>query len=349
MHAATLSAVGDSGRASGCQRKLSKCNSHDKTYINTLFLSRLFVLITSLSMASIPAYSAKNTDTATDTKSAPSTAKSAASTAKSAASAAKSAPSTAKSAASIAKSTASTSNAPGASTGAELLAKARRAKEMFEDEEAIKAYTQYLTAHPDDEKARAERADELRNETRFDECISDYQMLMKSKNFGIASNAATDLGKLYQKRKNYPEAIKTFKFARSLGVRTLLTEISDCARLSGDNETALQFSNEVIKNGEIFGGRIRRANAYLAMNKPKLALEDSNFLVNLQLKAIAKTDIESRQIYSEKKKLVEALEAREQCYEALKEPKLAQQDKEAITSVQREAYNEMPFLIKEKH
>ncbi|MBS1953968.1 MAG: hypothetical protein JST89_07280 [Cyanobacteria bacterium SZAS-4] len=239
--------------------------------------------------------------------------------------------------------------APAQGTNSDALAKARRCKQMFEDEEAIKAYTEYLTAHPDDEKVRAERAEELRNEARLDECMSDYKVLMKSKNSNIASSAATDLGKLYQKKKNYSEAIKTFKIARSLGVSTLLTEISDCARLSGDNETALQISNEVIKAGQVFDGRIRRANTYLAMNKPKLALEDSTFLVNMQLKAIAATDKESRQIYSEKKKLVIALEARQKCYEALKEPKLAAQDRAAITSVQREAYNEMPFLIKEKH
>ncbi len=131
----------------------------------------------------------------------------------------------------------------GQGTDADVLAKARRCKQMFEDEEAIKAYTQYLTAHPNDEKIRAERVESLRNEARFDECISEYKLLIKSKNFAIATNAATDLGKLYQNRKNYAEAIKTFKIARSLGVKTLLTEISDCARLSGDNETALQVSN----------------------------------------------------------------------------------------------------------
>ncbi len=84
------------------------------------------------------------------------------------------------------------------------------------------------------------------------------------------------------------------------------------------------------------------------MNKPKLALEDSTYLVNLQIKAIAATDKETRKIYSESKRLIEALEARAKCYDALKEPKLAQQDKAEIIKVQREAYNEMPFLIKEK-
>ncbi len=238
---------------------------------------------------------------------------------------------------------------PAQSSDAEMLATARRCKQMFDDDEAIKAYTKYLAAHPDAETVRAERAEELRNEARFDECMSDYRLLIKSKNSGIASSAATELGKLYQKRKNYPEAIKTFKIARSLGVSTLLTEISDCARLSGDNETALQVSNEVIKTGQVFDGRIRRSSTYLAMNKPKLALDDANFLVDLQKRTIAVTDKESRQIYSESKRLIEALEVRAQCYEALKEPKLAQQDKAAVIKVQREVYNESPFLIKEKH
>ncbi len=246
--------------------------------------------------------------------------------------------------------TTSNSKSPAASgSDADVLARARRSKQMFDDEDAIKAYTQYLNAHPDAEKVRAERAEELRNEARFDECISDYRMLLKSKNSGTASSAASDLGKLYQKRGNYEEAIKTFKIARSLGVTTLLTEISDCARLSGDNETALQTSNEIIKSGQIFDGRLHRANAYFAMNQPKLALDDSTYLVNLQRKLIAGIDKESGAIYSASKRLIEALEVRAKCYEALKEPKLAQQDKAAITTVQQEVYNESPFLIKEKH
>lgn len=234
-------------------------------------------------------------------------------------------------------------------TDAAVLARARRSRQMFEDEEAIKAYTQYLTAHPGAEKVRAERAEEFRNEARFDECIGDYRMLIKSKNSGIASSAATDLGKLYQKRGNYADAITAFKTARSLGVSTLLTEMSDCARLSGDNEAALQISNEIIKSGEIFAGRMHRANALLAMNKPKLALDDSTYLVNLQKKLIAGIDKGSGAIYTQSKRLIDGLEVRAKCYEALKEPKLAQQDKAAITKLQQEVYNESPFLIKEKH
>jgi tetratricopeptide (TPR) repeat protein len=232
---------------------------------------------------------------------------------------------------------------------AELLKKARYNKIMFEDEESIQNYTKYLTAHPDDEAARFERSEEYRNEHRFDECISDLNKLITSKNPAMASKAATQLGKLYQSEKNYKEAIKAFKIARKMGVPTLLTEISDCARLSGDNETALQYSNLIIKSGDNFAGRKHRADAYMAMNQPRMALVDLSVLIAEQRDHIAHIDKEGREIYPTMKRLVDLLTDRAKCYDILKATKEAQADKVAIQKMQQEVYSEVPFLVKDKH
>ncbi len=229
-----------------------------------------------------------------------------------------------------------------------ILVRARRNKQMFEDEEAIKDYTTYLSSHPTNERVRAERAEELRNERRYDEYTNDLKILIKSKDNNIASSAASDLGKLYQKQGKYAEAIKNFKFARSLGVSTLLTELSECARSSGDYTTALQVSNEIIKSGDVFEGKRHRAETFLAMNKPREALDDLNQLTREQKKYIASIDKESRAIFPALKRLLQILADRAKCYDALKESKLAQLDRAEIRKVEQEAYNETPFLTKDK-
>lgn len=229
-----------------------------------------------------------------------------------------------------------------------ILERARHNKQIFEDEEAIKDYTTYLKAHPELENVRAERADEYRIEHRFPEYMSDLQILMHSKNVNTAASAATDLGKLYQKQGKFQEAIKTFKFARSLGIHTLLTEMSDCARQAGDYETALQISNEIIKSGATFEGKLRRAQTYLAMNKAKEALADLNSLVSQQKKHLERIDPESREIYPVLKHLMTATQERIKCYDALKEKELAQKDRAEVRKVEQMVYNEMPFLTKDK-
>ncbi len=227
-----------------------------------------------------------------------------------------------------------------------ILKRARRNKEVFEDEQAINDYTEYLKLHPEDEHARAERAEEYRNEHRFDEYRRDLNILIRSKNVNTAIGAATDIGKLYQKEQKYGDAIKSFRLARSLGATELLTEISDCARLSGDYNTALQVSNDIIKKGEIFDGKKRRAQAYLAINKPTDALKDLNELVNSEMKNIKSIDKESRAIFPALKRLMLALTERAKCYDLLKDTKLAQQDRAEIRKIEQEAYNETPFLTK---
>ncbi|HEY9730627.1 MAG TPA: hypothetical protein V6C89_01860 [Drouetiella sp.] len=231
---------------------------------------------------------------------------------------------------------------------AAILERARRNKQIFEDEESIKDYTTYLSAHPGDEKVRGERAEELRNEHRYDEYTADLNILIKSKDKNVASSAASDLGKLYQKQGKYAEAIKTFKYARSLGVSTLLTEMSDCARSSGDYATALQVANEIIKQGDVFEGKRHRAETLLKMNKPREALDDLNQLTRDQKKYIASVDKESRAIFPAIRRLLLVLADRAQCYDALKETKLAQADRAEIRTYEQEAYNETPFLTKDK-
>jgi tetratricopeptide (TPR) repeat protein len=233
-------------------------------------------------------------------------------------------------------------------SGEDLLKRARHNKQMFDDEEAINCYSKYLSTHPNDDAVRLERAEEYRNEHRFDECIADYQKLINSKNKYSASNAATELGKLYQKQGKYKDAIKTLKIARQLGVKTLLTEISDCARLSGDNEMALQMSSEILKSGDEFNGREHRARALMALKQPRQALIDFDFLVKTQREKIQRIDKESREIYPAFKMLVELLGERASCYETLKDTKRALEDKAAVRKVEQELYNESPFLTKDK-
>ena len=227
-----------------------------------------------------------------------------------------------------------------------ILARARQNRKMFEDEEAIKDYTAYLKSHPENDTVRAERADELRNEHRFEEYISDLQILIKSRQRSIACEAASQLGKFYQKKHQYSEAIKAFKLARSLGSRTQLTEMCDCARLSGDYETALKISNDIINSGENFAGRLRRAQTLIAWNKPREALSDLNSLIAEQKKYIDSIDKESRAIFPALKRLMQALTERANCFDALKEAKLAKQDRSEIRKIEQEAYNESPFLTK---
>lgn len=227
-----------------------------------------------------------------------------------------------------------------------ILARARQNKKIFEDEEAIKDYTAYLKVHPDNDTVRAERADELRNESRFDEYISDLQILIKSKSRSISCEAASQLGKFYQKRHQYAEAIKAFKLARSLGSTTQLTEMCDCARLSGDYETAMKLSNEVIKSGESFAGRLRRAQTLLAWNRPKEALADLDSLIREEKKYIDSIDKESRAVFPALRRLMQALSERAKCFDALKNEKLAKRDRDEIRKIEQEAYNESPFLTK---
>jgi len=98
----------------------------------------------------------------------------------------------------------------------DVLKRARYNKKMFDDEEAINCYSKYLNTHPNADAVRMERAEEYRNEHRFNECIADYQRLIDSKNKFIASDAASELGKLYQKQGKYKDAIKNFKIARRM-------------------------------------------------------------------------------------------------------------------------------------
>ncbi len=230
----------------------------------------------------------------------------------------------------------------------DVLKRARYNKKMFDDEEAINCYSTYLNTHPNADAVRMERAEEYRNENRLNECIADYQRLIDSKNKLIACNAASELGKVYQKQKNYKDAIKNFKIARQLGSTSLLTELSDCARLSGDNETALQMSSEILKSGNEFTGREHRARALMGLNQPRKALIDLDFLVKTQRENIARIDKESRAIYPAFKMLVELLGERASCYETLKDTKRALQDKAAVRKVEQELYNESPFLTKDK-
>ncbi len=230
----------------------------------------------------------------------------------------------------------------------DLLKRARYSKKMLDDEEALNLYSKYLNTHPNADAVRMERAEEYRNENRVNECIADYQRLIDSKNKLIASNAASELGKLYQKQKNYKDAIKNFKIARQLGSTGLLTELSDCARLSGDNQMALQMSSEIIKSGDQFNGREHRARALMASNQSRMALVDLDFLVKAQRANIERIDKESRAIYPAFKMLVELLGERASCYETLKDTKRALQDKAAVRKVEQELYNESPFLTKDK-
>lgn len=228
-----------------------------------------------------------------------------------------------------------------------LLEKARQLRKNFDDEESIACYTDYLKKYPDDDQARYEVADIYADNRNYEKAYELYKRVSYSHVKSLSADGCRSAGKICLKMRRYKEAAELFERGIKSGDSGMYVDLSDALRSSGHPEKALEICNIIEKTNSV-AARHHRARAYAALKQPDKALPLYDSLIAFQKDRIRASVNQTRAVFKMTKWLIELLNERARCYQSINKTAAAQRDLDEIHAIDKEAYDESPFLTHDK-
>ncbi len=217
----------------------------------------------------------------------------------------------------------------------------------MEEQTALKILNQWLDKHPDDYEVLFERAELYKYMEKFPEAIADFKQSIKIKDILSSGNSYWGMGESYDRLGKTAEATKAFaEAAKILGNHPdLLFKLCRRSVKIKDAKTAIALADQLLAKN-IEEAHNLKAAAYCILNKDEKAVTEYSILIPAASKIFKHQGSASSATYKSARILREALDGRAKCYDRLGKPDLAESDRQLRQRMDRDIFEETPFLQK---